>query len=89
MKIVGVFLLLGVFMCDGHVSRCGSRGVSRSGSRGVGIATRRMLAGRSSKHRNKHNKSYDGKTVMRDVTICWKVHVFVLLMGFYFMYIYW
>ena len=75
---------MSVMVCDGR-----SRGVSRSASRNIGAASRRMLAGRSSKSRGgSRSKSGDPVMVeMRDVD--WRVCLFGILVGVYFMYVYW
>lgn len=89
----GLFMVaMSVVVCDGR-SRVGSRG----GSRNIGAASRRMLAGRSSKSRGgsrsgsrggSRSKSSDPVMVeMRDVD--WRVCLFGILVSVYFMYVYW
>ena len=75
---------MNVVVCDGR-SRVGSR----SASRNIGAASRRMLAGRSSKSRGgSRSKSGDPVMVeMRDVD--WRVCLFGILVSVYFMYVYW
>ena len=77
----GLFMVaMSVVVCDG---------VSRGGSRNIGAASRRMLAGRSSKSRGgSRSKSGDPVMVeMRDVD--WRVCWIGILFGLCFMYVYW
>ena len=77
-----VLVLLWVVSCDGR-SRVGSR----SASRNIGGASRRMLAGRSSKSRGgSRSKSGDPVMVeMRDID--WRVCWIGILFGLCFMYV--
>lgn len=76
---IGLFMVaMNVVVCDGR---------SHSASRNIGAASRRMLAGRSSKSRGgSRSKSGDPVMVeMRDVD--WRVCWIGILFGLYFMYV--
>ena len=80
---IGLFMVaMSVMVCDGR-----SRGVTRGASRNIGAASRRMLAGLSSKSRGgSRSKSGDPVMVeMRDVD--WRVCWIGILFGLCFMYV--
>jgi len=79
----GLFMVaMSVMVCNGR-SRVGSR----SASRNIGAASRRMLAGRSSKSRGgSRSKSGDPVLVeMRDID--WRVCWIGILFGLCFLYV--
>jgi len=90
MKFGLYMVAMSVMVCDGR-SRVGSRSVSRGASRNIGAASRRMLAGRSSKSRGRsrggsRSKSGDPVLVeMRDVD--WRVCWIGILFGLCFLYV--
>ena len=84
----GLIIIAMIVMCCCGRSRVGSRSVSRA----IGMASRRMLSSRSGKSRGKSRgktRRSDGtvKVVMSDID--WRVCLFGIFVGVYFMYVYW
>ena len=73
---------MSVVICDGV-----SRGVSRGGSRNIGAASRRMLAGRSSKSRGGSRSKYGDPVMVEMRDVDWRVCWIGILFGLCFMYV--